>query len=256
MKMMQCVVALGIVLSTPASANGTLSGPEKTEVWTPAPALVKPGNAGTPPSDAIVLLGGNGLGEWRMATDPAKPAAWPVANGVLTVGKGTGNIQTSRLFTDYQLHLEWRMPDEAGGSGQQRGNSGVFLASTGKGDAGYEIQILACDDNLTYANGQAGSVYKQLIPLVNACAAGREWQSYDIVWTAPRFNADGTLSAAAHLTVFHNGVLIQNHVKLAGETVYQGAPSYRAHGASPVKLQDHGDGVKFRNIWIRPLTRL
>ncbi|MES2322687.1 MAG: DUF1080 domain-containing protein [Pseudomonadota bacterium] len=253
MKMQKWLIALGVVTWTTASASAVLSGPEKTEVWTPAPPLVKPGNGQRPPADAIVLFGGQDLREWRMAADPGKPAAWPVSNGILTVGKGTGNIQTSRHFTDYQLHLEWQIPDESSGAGQQRGNSGLFLASTGRGHEGYELQILACEDNPTYVNGQAGSVYKQLIPLANACASGKEWQSYDVVWTAPRFHADGSLLSAAHVTMLHNGVLIQNHVKLAGETVYEGAPSYRAQGAAPIKLQDHGDGVKFRNIWIRPL---
>lgn len=252
---MRVLLLLALVLPALASASGVLSGPEKTEVWSPVPAMVTPGKAGAAPSDAVILFGGNGLAAWRMAADPAKPATWPVSNGILTVGKGMGNIQTARSFTDYQLHLEWRIPAALAGSGQHRGNSGVFLASTGKGQEGYELQILACDGNPTYANGQAGSVYKQFIPLANACATGREWQSYDVVWTAPRFNADGSVLSAAFLTVLHNGVLVHNHVKLAGETVYEGAPAYRAHGAAPVKLQDHGDGVEFRNIWIRPLER-
>lgn len=235
-------------------APGAAAGPEKTEVWAPQPAQVTPGKDRLPPSDAVLLFDGTNLDEWRMAADTARPAAWPVAAGAFTVGRGAGNIQTRRLFTDYQLHLEWRVPAGIGGAGQLRGNSGVFLASTGAADQGYEVQILACDGNRTYANGQAGSVYKQHIPLVNACAASGEWQSYDIVWQAPRFHPDGTLSAAAHVTVFHNGVLVQNHARLAGETIYDGAPSYRAHGPAALKLQDHGDPVSFRNIWIRPLT--
>lgn len=249
-------VTLGMLASAAsASGNSPLTGPEKTEVWTPKPANVAPGDDGRPPSDALILFNGKDLAEWRMAADAAKPAAWPVAEGVLTVGKGAGSIQTKRVFTDYQLHLEWRVPPGIGGSGQGRGNSGVFLASTGPGDAGYELQILACDGNNTYANGQAGSVYKQHIPLANACAASGQWQRYDVVWTAPRFHADGSLAAAAHVTAFHNNVLIQNHARLSGQTVYDGAPFYRAHGPAPLKLQDHGDPVSFRNIWIRPLAR-
>lgn len=243
-----------LALSTLASAKNLAPVPEKTEVWTPQPARVLPGDNRHPPSDAVVLFNGKDLGEWRTAADAARPATWPVAEGAFTVGRGSGGIQTARLFTDYQLHLEWRIPRDIGGSGQSRGNSGLFLASTGAGDEGYELQILACDGNLTYANGQAGSVYKQHIPLVNACAANGEWQSYDVVWTAPRFHADGTLAAPAHLTVLHNGILIQHHVALRGQTLYAGTPFYRTHGPAPIKLQDHGDPVSFRNIWIRPLA--
>jgi hypothetical protein len=170
------------------------------------------------------------------------------------VRKGAGHIETRQRFTDYQLHLEWRVPEHIGGAGQLRGNSGVFLASTGSADQGYEVQILACNANKTYANGQAASIYKQHIPLVNACAPAGQWQSYDVIWTAPRFDADGSVTQAARLTLLHNGVLVQHHAALAGETVYAGAPSYRAHGAAPIKLQDHGDAVSFRNIWIRPLS--
>jgi hypothetical protein len=169
------------------------------------------------------------------------------------VRPGSGNIQTRRLFGDYQLHLEWRVPATVSGSGQARGNSGLFLASTGI-DSGYEIQILDCANNSTYANGQAASIYKQHIPLVNACAAAGEWQTYDVIWTAPRFAADGSLISPAYVTALHNGVLVQNHVALQGESVYAGKPSYRRHGATPIKLQDHGDPVSFRNIWVRPLA--
>jgi hypothetical protein len=171
---------------------------------------------------------------------------------MLTVRGGRGDIQTRRLFTDYQIHLEWRVPTSLSGTGQARGNSGLFLASTG-GGSGYEIQILDCAGNKTYANGQAASIYKQHIPLVNACAAPGEWQTYDVIWTAPRFSADGALISPAYVTALHNGVLVQNHVALQGESVYVGKPSYRKHGPAPIKLQDHGDAVSFRNIWVRPL---
>jgi hypothetical protein len=142
------------------------------------------------------------------------------------------------------------------GEGQGRGNSGLFLASTGGGDAGYELQILDSFANKTYVNGQAGSVYKQYPPLANAMRPPGEWQSYDIAWTAPTFNGDGSLKTPAYLTAFHNGVLIQNNVPLQGETVYRGRPGYKAHGPSPIKLQDHGDPsqpISFRNIWVREL---
>ena len=227
--------------------------PEDTEVWNPEPKRVMPGKAMQAPSDAVVLFDGKHLDEWVSDAASAKPAAWSVADGVLTVRPGSGDIQTRRLFQDYQLHLEWRSPPAMKGTGQQRGNSGVFLASTGPG-SGYEIQVLDCADNKTYANGQAASLYKQHIPLANACAAPGEWQTYDIVWTAPRFGADGKLASPAYVTALHNGVLVQHHAALRGETVYVGAPSYRQHGRAPLKLQEHGDAVSFRNIWVRPLN--
>lgn len=226
--------------------------PKDTEVWTPEPRRVVPGTVGTFPSDAVVLFGGADLGEWVSSNSPGQPAGWTVADGVLTVRGGSGDIHTRRLFLDYQLHLEWRVPPGLPGSGQGRGNSGIFLASTGPG-AGYEIQVLDCDNNKTYANGQAASVYKQHIPLANTCAPAGAWQTYDIVWTAPRFGHDGTLLSPATVTVFHNGVLVQNHVTLQGETVYVGQPAYRRHGHRPIRLQDHGDPVSYRNIWVRPL---
>lgn len=227
--------------------------PKATEVWNPEPKRVMPGSATKAPSDAIVLFDGASLREWVSATAPDKPAGWTVDKGVFRVRAGAGDIQTRRLFTDYQLHLEWRVPDSLKGSGQAKGNSGVFLASTGIG-SGYEIQVLACANNKTYANGQAASIYKQHIPLVNACAAAGEWQTFDIIWTAPRFAQDGSLLAPAYVTALHNGVLVQHHVALEGTTVYEGRPSYRAHGPAPIKLQDHGDPVSFRNIWVRPLN--
>ncbi len=241
------------VLTACMTKPGGLPAPELSEVWTPVPPRVLPGSRGGAPSDAVVLFDGKGLDAWRMASDPTRPAPWMLANGVMTVAPGSGPIATAESFMDFQLHVEWQVPAGLGGKGQQRGNSGVFLGSTGTGSEGYELQILACDDNPTYANGQAASIYKQHSPLANACAPAGQWQSYDVVWTAPRFRADGTLLSAARVTVLHNGVLVQNNVALAGETVYQGAPSYRAHGALPVKLQDHGDAVNFRTIWLRPL---
>jgi hypothetical protein len=229
--------------------------PEDTEVWSPVPARVVPPAPGKAPSDAVVLFDGRDLSQWESNAEPGRPAGWTVANGVFTVRAGSGNIQTRRRFTDYQLHLEWRVPADIGGSGQGKGNSGLFLASTGRGDAGYELQILECASNSTYANGQAASIYKQHIPLVNACAAPGEWQTYDVIWTAPRFTPAGALDTPARVTALHNGVLVQHHVSLQGETVYIGTPAYRQHGAAPIKLQDHGNPVSFRNVWVRPLEQ-
>lgn len=232
--------------------------PKATEVWEPKPAVVTPGKtAADAPSDAIILFNGKNLDEWVSTRDSSKPAAWTVSDGSFTVKKGTGNIQTKQKFLDYQLHIEWKIPKVISGSSQSRGNSGVFLASAGPGDEGYEIQVLDNYKNETYVNGQAGSIYKQYIPLANACKQPGQWQTYDIVWTAPRFNEDGTLKSPARVTAFHNGVLVQNNVELKGITVYIGKPSYsKSHGASSIKLQDHGDPsepISFKNIWIRPL---
>jgi hypothetical protein len=173
------------------------------------------------------------------------------------VKKSAGNIETRRSFRNYQLHLEWRVPKDVTGSGQARGNSGVFLASTGPADAGYELQILDSYQNTTYVNGQAGSLYKQYPPLVNASRPPGQWQTYDVVWTAPVFAADGKLVSPARVTAFHNGVLIQNDAVLAGETLYIGKPAYKPYsGSAPIKLQAHGDPsppLSFRNIWVREL---
>jgi hypothetical protein len=240
----------------PANA-GTEPKPEETEVWAPEPKIVTAGvKDSDPPSDAIVLFDGKNLDEWVSAQDKS-PAAWIVADGVLTVNKKAGNIETKRSFKNYQLHLELRIPEDITGSGQLRGNSGVFLASTGTGDAGYELQILDSYNNKTYVNGQAGSIYKQSAPLVNPNRRPGEWQSYDVVWTAPIFNSDGSLKTPAYVTVFFNGVLIQNHFELKGETRYRGQPFYKKFDAAPIKLQAHGDPsepISFRNIWVRELN--
>jgi 3-keto-disaccharide hydrolase len=231
--------------------------PEDTEVWTPVPKIITPGaTCGAAPSDAVVLFDGANLDQWVSAKDHASPAGWDVADGIVTVNKKTGDIETKQSFHDYQLHLEWREPVDIEGSGQARGNSGVFLASTGPGDAGYELQIVDSYENTTYVNGQAASIYKQSPPLVNAMRKPGEWQVYDVVWTAPKFNADGSLKTPAYVTAFHNGALVQNHFELKGETLYIGTPSYKAFDGAPIKLQAHGDKSKpisFRNIWVREL---
>jgi len=231
--------------------------PKLTEVYQPVPPVVTPGKTNTDaPSDAIILFSGKNLDQWALVSDSAKPADWIVKKNYFTVNKSSGNIQTKQKFTDYQLHIEWKIPTNITGEGQARGNSGVFLASTGPGDDGYEIQVLDCYNNTTYVNGQTASIYKQSIPLANVCKKPGEWQSYDIIWTAPKFNADGTLKTPARVTAFQNGVLVQNNFELKGQTTYRGQPSYKRHGASPIKLQAHGDKsepISYRNIWVRPL---
>jgi hypothetical protein len=202
-----------------------------------------------------VLFDGRNLDQWVTVKDHS-PARWKVADGVITVDKSAGNIQTRQSFSSYQLHLEWRIPKDVTGEGQLRGNSGVFLASTGPEDAGYEIQILDSFKNKTYVNGQAAAVYKQAAPLVNSSREPGAWQSFDVIWTAPVFAADGKLTSPAFVTVFHNGVLVQNHFRLLGETTYRGTPRYKPYQAAPIKLQAHGDPsppISFRNIWVRPL---
>ena len=266
------LTTLACALASALLANAALAGqdaagrqggtakprPADTEVWEPVPPIVAAGPTdGAPPADAIVLFNGRNLDEWVNTRDKS-PAGWTVADGILTVNKAnkSGNIETKRSFTNYQLHLEYRIPADITGTDQSRGNSGLFLASTGAGDTGYELQILDSYNNKTYVNGQAGAVYKQHPPLVYASRPPGEWQSYDVVWTAPTFNADGTVRTPAYLNAVHNGALIQNHVALKGTTLFIGQPVYKAHGPAPIKLQSHGDPsppISFRNIWIREL---
>lgn len=241
-----------------ALAQDAKPKPEDTEQWSPAVPVVTPGQAVTasPPSDAIVLFGGKSLDQWVNVKDGA-PAGWTVADGAATVRKEAGNIQTRQSFASYQLHLEYRIPANVTGKGQARGNSGLFLASTGPGDAGYELQIMDSYHNDTYVNGQAGSIYKQFPPLANPVRKPGEWQSIDVVWIKPTFATDGTVKTPAYVTAFLNGVLIQDHVALRGETLYIGKPSYKAYDRAPIKLQAHGDPsppISYRNIWVRELS--
>ncbi len=236
-----------IFLGAACNAQQQEGDPAATEVWDPEPRVVAPGTAGQPPADAIVLFDGSDLSEWQHLD--GSDARWQVEDGVLTVVGGTGNIETRQSFGDVQLHIEWRSPAVIEGEGQGRGNSGVFLQKR------YEVQVLDSYENRTYGNGQAASVYKQQMPLVNASRPPGEWQTYDIVFRAPRFDADGELTTPGYLTVLHNGVLVQDHAELEGLTVYIGAPYYEAHPPrQPLMLQDHGNPVSFRNIWLRELA--
>lgn len=250
---------LSAILTGSSLIANAQAKPQDTEFYTPVPPVVTPGKTNADaPSDAIVLFDGKNLDQWTMTDKRGTPAAWTVADGILTVNKRSGNIETVKSFGNYQLHIEWRVPANITGEGQARGNSGVFLASLGKGDAGYELQVLDSYNNKTYVNGQAGSIYKQFIPLVNASKPPGEWQTYDVIWTAPTFNDDATVKTPAKVTVFHNGVLVQNNVTLLGPTQYIGQASYKnaKFGPAPIKLQAHGDRsepLSFRNIWVREL---
>ena len=229
-----------------AGAQQPQPDPKATEVWDPIPRVVTPGVGTAAPSDAIVLFNGKDLSEWQ-GTD-GSPAKWKVSDGAATVVKNAGGIRTKRVFGDSQLHIEWRTPAKVEGDGQNRGNSGVFLQER------YEVQVLDSYNNRTYSNGQAASVYKQHIPLVNASRKPGEWQSYDIFFRAPRFAADGTVVTPGSMTVVHNGVLVQDHVEIKGTTANVGKQSYQKHNPKePIMLQDHGAPVSYRNIWIREL---
>jgi hypothetical protein len=258
MRFFQLSIFAALIAASAAAQQATdKPNPEETEVWKPVPAVVIPGATPTaPPSDAIVLFDGKNSDEWVKVTDHT-PVTWIVHDGILTVNKdGSGNIETKRRFRNYQLHIEWRIPENITGSGQARGNSGVFLASTGLGDDGYELQVLDAYQNPTYVNGMAGSLYKQAIPLANAARKPGEWQSYDVVWTAPTFRDDGSLKTPAFATVLWNGVLVEDHFELKGQTLYIGKPFYKKYDSAPIKLQAHGDKsepISFRNIWVREL---
>lgn len=251
------LVALGGMAGMGAMAAGGLYlAASAGEQWEPAVPVVAPvATSGAAPAGALVLFAGSDLSEWVSSRDKG-PADWNLADGVLTVNKASGNIETRRRFRNYQLHIEWRVPANITGAGQARGNSGVFLAATGTGDAGYEVQILDSWRNPTYVNGQAGAIYKQHPPVANPARPPGEWQNYDITWIAPVFGNDGALKSPARVTLLFNGVLVQNDVALLGETRFIGKPGYKAHGPAPIMLQAHADPsepVSFRNIWLREL---
>jgi len=238
--------------------KGNLSGETQKsglEKWAihdmnrPLPPVVDPGPAGPPvpaPSDAVVLFDGKDLSLWENAK--GGPAGWKVENGYMEVVAKTGSIRTKKGFGNCQLHIEWAAPALVSGEGQERGNSGVFLMDT------YEVQVLDSFNNRTYADGQAAAIYGQYPPLVNASRGPGEWQTYDIIFHGPRFDADGKLVEPARMTVFHNGVLVHDNVELTGPTAHKARPPYRAHADKlPLSLQDHGNPVRYRNIWLRAL---
>jgi len=219
----------------------------------PLPAMVTPGlpstpeHAGTAPSDAIVLFNGKDLSAWQQAN--GKPIAWKMGNGYFEVAPGTGDIVTKQSFGDCQLHVEWATPNPPHGKDQEPGNSGVYLHSL------YEIQVLESNRNTTYADGQAGAVYCQYPPLVNPALPPGEWQTYDIVFHPPRFSADQKLLVPATITLLFNGVLAQDHVTPTGPTDYMKRPPYKFTPLKqPLLLQDHGQAVRYRNIWMRELS--
>jgi hypothetical protein len=247
-KIRPLVIAASMLAAGPAFGQAGASAardPAKTEVWTPVPATVAtpPGKA---PSDAIVLFDGKDVSAWESEQGGRVP--WTVADGAMTIVPGSKGIRTRQRFCDIQLHVEWRAPVETKGfDGQNRGNSGIFLQEL------YELQVLDSYNNPTYANGQAGALYKQAMPLVNASRAPGQWQAYDILWKAPRFSPGGGLVSPARITVLHNGVLVQDDTVLAGKTEYIGAPSYSPHACAPLYLQEHDSNVSYRNIWVREL---
>jgi hypothetical protein len=247
--MTRAAVALLVVASASVGAQVSQQWPQHS-MDRPRPPVVKPGafESAPPPSDAIVLFDGKSLAKWRASDSTHGPAKWKVSDGFVEIAPGTGGMETRDAFGDCQLHIEWRAPTPAKGEGQERGNSGVFLMGT------YEVQVLDSYNNITYADGQAAAVYGQYPPLVNASRPPGEWQSYDIVWHRPHFDAQGRLASAARITVFFNGLLAQDNVILTGPTAHQHRPPYHAHpDALPLGLQDHGNPVRFRNIWIRNL---
>ncbi|HYF69412.1 MAG TPA: DUF1080 domain-containing protein [Ohtaekwangia sp.] len=241
-------LALAFTIQAVLAQEQLKKTPETTEIWEPQPRIVAPADKpGGAPADATVLFDGKSFDNWS-SLEGGTPK-WSLKDGAMTVVGGSKDIRTKKEFGDFQLHVEWRSPAEVDPekTGQGRGNSGIFLH--GK----YEVQVLDNFNNKTYANGQASSVYKQHIPLVNACRKPGEWQTYDIIFTGPRFNSEGRILHPAYVTVIHNGIITQNHIAIWGPTEYIGLPVYKPEVKGPIILQDHGNPVSYRNIWIREL---
>lgn len=235
-----------ILVSNSAIISQNNPKPEDTEIWEPTPPVVSVNPKGIP-SDAIILFDDNTTNEF--VHQEGQPLQWKVENGIMTVErKGLKSIKTKKTFGDCQLHLEFRCPKREGVKGQKYGNSGIFIQSR------YELQILNSYQNPTYVNGQCASIYKQSAPLVNVSKPPTEWQTYDVIYKAPVWDTDNNLISEAYITVLHNGVLVQNNTKILGKTRYIGTAKYdKPHGKAPLSLQDHGNPVSFRNIWIREL---
>jgi hypothetical protein len=231
-----------VMQQTPPPASPPYEAPKNE------PRIITPGRTNADaPSDAIILFNGKDLSAWQTVKD-GSAAQWDIVDGAMQVKPGTGDIRTKQGFGDCQLHIEWATPSVVKGEGQGRGNSGVFLMER------YEIQVLDSYNNKTYFHGQAGAFYKQYAPLVNASRPPGEWQTYDIIFKAPKFDEMGKVTQRARMTAFHNGVLIQNDIEIHGIAWNDRAPVYLVHSdKEPIQLQDHGDLVRFRNIWIRPL---
>jgi hypothetical protein len=260
MKHWRCYSKIGTCLVASLSLPGVLTGAPDPN-WIehdrarPQPPRVEPGTfstpeqPGRPPGDAVVLFDGKDLSHW-VSLD-GTPTQWIVRDGYMECVKGSGYVRTLQNFGDCQLHVEWATPTPGQGHGQGRGNSGVFF-----GLDSYEVQVLDSYENTTYSDGSAGSIYGQYPPLVNVTRPPGQWQVYDIVYTAPRFDAEGKLRSPARITAFHNGVLIQNNVELTGPTSWLERAHYKAHPEkTPISLQDHGNPVRYRNIWVRELGK-
>ena len=240
-----CAITLMAALAACVAALRDRDSIDQAQPQATEPRVVDPGPPGGPPSDAIVLFDGKDLSKW--VSSNSGPARWDVSDGVVTVNR-TGNISTKQEFGDVQLHVEWATPSQVKGDSQERGNSGIYLQSR------YEVQVLDSYQNKTYFNGQAGAIYKQYAPLVNASRKPGEWQMYDIIFHAPLFDDAGGVLRRASFTVLQNGVLIQDNVQVLGTTTHEGEPRYSKHPPkAPLMLQDHGNPVRYRNIWIRPL---
>lgn len=237
--------------ATVATAQSPVGNWQVHDMSRPAPGVVDPGPAGPPapvPSDAIVLMNGRDLGGW--VTESGQPAKWAVRDGYAEIVKGAGTIMTKQKFGDVQLHVEWMSPSPAAGGGQDRGNSGVYLMEH------YEVQVLDSYQSRTYADGQAGALYGQFPPLVNASRPPGQWQTFDIVFRGPRFDSAGKLLRPARISVVHNGVLVQDGVELTGPTAHKERPPYKAHpDRLSIMLQDHDHPVRYRNMWVRELNQ-
>lgn len=257
MGLVAVLLAIPVLAAVLTGGNGKQEKPAAASLdrWAihdpgrPLPPVVDPGPETPPapvPSDAVVLFDGKNLNQWEDAK--GGPAKWKVENGFMEVVVKTGSIRTKQGFGDCQLHVEWAAPAAVVGEGQERGNSGVFLMDM------YEVQVLDSYENRTYADGMAAAIYGQYPPLVNACRKPGQWQSYDIVFRQPRFDAGGKLLTPARMTVFHNGCLVHDNAELTGPTAHKARPPYKAHpDRLPISLQDHGNPVRYRNIWVRPL---